>query len=183
MIRETFTFLVLMSLMTGSIQFAAAQESQATGDPYFAAVQYVLTEQERFPDLPQRGRLVVDVRASPEGEALGLNANASAARLAASLDARPGNLDAHMSCPSRAPTPEEVASGDWGCRLKGNTEMVLSVGEPSVENDTLYVWVVVHQEVKDREAKRVVGQGYEVALTRQEGEAWIPVGIRSRSAT
>jgi hypothetical protein len=101
---------------------------------------------------------------------------AAARRIAASLDARRGSLRALLICPPGPPPVEEFR--DFGCRLVGNTRIVLQVDEPESTAEGLVVWVGKWSQVTNSKGtSRVYPLAREVKLRRGPAGDWIVTGI------
>ena len=161
---------------------AAAQDDAAWEDAVLTAAQYVLDQEQAWFRTLNPGQIVVDVNSGfgyeIEGGPIHTATRSAAARLASSIGARPGRLSDVMECPGRAPTVEEYAGGYWGCRLVGNTEVVIQVDDPVAVEDGLSVWIGLWDQVRDPEGRprNVAVAGREVLLSRGDDGRWAVTG-------
>lgn len=165
---------------------ALAQESASTAAAVITAAEYALREDGHVRTF-RRDQVVVDIESafwSNNGASLLEPGRAAAARLAAKLGARPGRLSSVVDCPQREPTVEELGSGDWGCRMAAGTKAVIQINDPTIESDTIFVWIGIWQAGRDSDGRqRPVGaRGREVKLLRDDNGEWVAVGTRGNVA-
>lgn len=178
------TMVVLVSFLATSGHATGQAQPSVEAEGIYAAAQYVLAEERSSYLLPSPTRIVVDVESAfgfgRGGTPIGDDEKAAARRLAVSLGARPGRLENVTTCPVQPPTPEEFASGYWGCRFVGPTDLVLQVSNARVEGETMAVWIGVWREVTDEHgrAKYLSGYGREVLLTPEADGTWKVFDVR-----
>lgn len=188
MTRDTFAIpAALLLFVVAQTLPAAAQEPESADaeEVVVAAARYVI-EHDVKGAAGLEDRLVVDTESgfemSPQSRPMTERGQRAAAHLATVIGGTPGRLEDIMSCPGRAPTPEEFKGGYWGCRLSGNVSHVLQVDDPEIHGDTASVWIALWAEVRDSAGvpRHVATRAAEVALTRGGEGGWRVEGIGAR---